>query len=95
MMHFNLFPLLYLWLVLDGVIVLLFAWRQSVARKEEGSLHVLAGTSEAAQQIGTSQKLDNIDKWGKLLTIIAVLYGVLLGALAIFQSLTSSGASGV
>jgi hypothetical protein len=95
MMRINLFPLLYLWLALDAIIIVLFGCRQTIARKEEGSLHVLSGTAEVAHQVGTSQKLDQIDKWGKLLTIVAVAFGVLLGALAIYQSLTSAGSSGV
>jgi hypothetical protein len=33
-----------------------------------------------------AQKLDNIDKWGKILTIAAVVYGVVLGGMYVYQS---------
>ena len=92
-MHIDLIPFLYLWLVLVAAVIVLFFWRQAIARKEDDSIHVLQGS--AAQQVVVAQKLDQIDKWGKLVTIIAVVYGVILGAAAIMQAFFSPGASGV
>ena len=90
----NLFPFLYLWLALDAVIVVLFGWRQTIARKEENSLHVLHGGVQA-QQVALAEKLAQVDKWGKIVTIVAVVYGVTLGVLAIVQAISSPGISGV
>ena len=98
-MHLDLRPFLYLWVVLAAIVAMLFGWRQVLARKEDESLHVLpqegpagAQVSMTAQKVG--QKLDQIDKWGKLATIVTVVYGVILGALYIYQGFTSPGIPG-
>ncbi len=74
----NILPLLIVWVVLALVVLSLFIWRQSVASHEDDSLHVMHG--ELTQQTSLSQKLDAIDKWGKLLTVIAVVFGLLIAA---------------
>jgi hypothetical protein len=91
-MTFDLSPFLYLWIVLAGVIVLLFGWRQAIARKEDAAIDVLHGNM--AQQAALEQKLSQIDKWGKLLTIVAAVFGVILGALYIYKGITSPGIPG-
>lgn len=92
-MHISLSPFLYIWLVLVAAVIVLFLWRQAIARREDDSIHVLQGSTH--QQVTVAQKLDQIDKWGKLVTIIAVIYGVILGAAAIMQAFVSPGTSGV
>jgi hypothetical protein len=89
-MSVNLFPFLYLWLVMDAMIVVLFGYRQTVARKEDPGMHVLHAGAPA-QQVAFAQKLGQIDKWGKLLTIVAVVFGVILGSAAIALSFVSPG----
>jgi len=64
----NYLPLLAVWIVLALVVLALFVWRQSVARNEDDSLHVMHGA--LAPQTAVAQKLDVIDKWGKILTVI-------------------------
>ena len=93
-MHIDLRPFLYLWVALAAVVAVLFGWRQSLARKEDDSLHVLHGGA-TGEQVLLGQKLEHIDKWGKLMTVIAVAYGLVLGALYIYQGFTSPGPSGV
>jgi hypothetical protein len=90
----NLYPFLYIWIILDAVVLVLFGWRQSLARKEDSSLHVLhAGVPQ--QQVALVQKLGQIDKWGKITTVVAVVYGLILGVLAIVQAISSPGMPGV
>ena len=91
----SLYPFLYLWIVLDAVVLVLFGWRQTLARKEDDSLHVLHAGDVPAQQVALAQRLEQVDKWGKITTIIAVAYGVILGVLAIIQAISSPGSSGV
>ena len=43
------------------------------------SLHVLHGALVAADR-PVAQKLDVIDKWGKILTVITVVFGLLIAA---------------
>jgi hypothetical protein len=45
--------------------------------------------------VATASKLEQIGKWLKLLTMIALAVGVLLGAMAVYQSLNSTGTPGV
>jgi membrane protein YdbS with pleckstrin-like domain len=72
----SLLPLLIVWVVLALGVLTLFLWRQAVARSEDDSLHVMHGT--ITSQTSLSQKLDVIDKWGKLLTVITVVLGLVI-----------------
>jgi hypothetical protein len=72
----SLLPLLVVWVVLALGVLTLFLWRQSVARGEDDSLHVMHGT--ITSQTTLSQKLDVIDKWGKILTVVTVVLGLLI-----------------
>ena len=75
-MGFNLMPFVLVWAALALSVLVLFGWRQSVARNEDDSLHVMHGA--LTQQTSIAQKLEVIDKWGKILTVIAVVLGLLL-----------------
>jgi ABC-type iron transport system FetAB permease component len=89
-MNFNFLPLLVVWIALALVVMALFLWRQTVARGEDDSLHVMHGA--LTQQTSLAQKLDVIDKWGKILTVITVVFGLLLAAAYIVGQL--AGRSG-
>jgi hypothetical protein len=84
----SLIPLVILWMVLAVAVLALFLWRKAVARDEDDNLHVLDGASvqKSAVQIAVAQKLELIDKWGKIATVVTVVYGVLLGGLFVYQS---------
>jgi hypothetical protein len=81
-MNTILFPLLVVWIALALGVLTLFLWRQAVARNEDDSLHVMHGA--LTQQTSLSQKLDVIDKWGKILTVITVVLGLLLAAAYVY-----------
>ena len=92
-MNFNLLPLLVVWTVLALAVLAMFIWRRSVASSEDDTLHLMHGT--LTQQTTVAQKLDVIDKWGKILTVITVLFGLLIAAayvLAQFSGRSSLGA---
>ncbi len=84
-MHINFIPFLALWIAMAAVVIVMIARRRVVARQEDDSLHVL-NMGAATHQVDVSHKLDVIDKWGKILTAITVVYGLLLGALYMYQS---------
>jgi HAMP domain-containing protein len=95
-MKFSLLPFLYPWIVLALAVIGLMVWRRIVASHEDDNLHVLdAGAGAGANQVLVAQKLDQIDKWGKTLTVIAVIYGVLLGAAFAYQAWIQTSQSGV
>ena len=78
----NVIPLVIIWVVLALVVLALFLWRQAIAREEDDSLHVMHGTTTS--QTVLSQKLDVIDKWGKILTVVTVVLGLLIAAAYIY-----------
>ena len=90
-------PFVILWILLALTVLTLFVWRKMVSSKEDDNLHVLDGASAAksAEQVAVAQKLDLIDKWGKIATIVAVVYGVILGALYVWQSWIQNSSIGV
>jgi hypothetical protein len=38
-----------------------------------------------------AHRLDQIDKWGKILTTLVVIYGVILGAVYVYRGWVSAG----
>jgi len=93
-MHVNLMPFIVLWALLAVSVIVLIAWRKMVANQEDDTIHVLQGS--VAQQVNVAQKLEVIDKWGKILTIIALVFGLILGAAYIYQNfVTMSNVQGV
>jgi hypothetical protein len=92
-MNINLRPFLYVWIVLAVAVIVLIVRRKMVASHEDDSLHVFDGGG--ADQPVFAHKLDEIDKWGKVLTMIAVVYGVILGAAYMYQAWVQATNTGV
>ena len=91
-MPFNPIPYLAIWSVFAIAVIVLLVMRKVVAAKEDDQLHVLHGTtSEDTMQTAIASKLDVIDKWGKILTVIAVLGALAIGALYVISTFTSRG----
>ena len=86
------FPLVIVWILLALAVLALFLWRQSVARNEDDSLHVMHGT--ITSQTSLSQKLDVIDKWGKILTVVTVVVGLLIAGAFIMQQFSGRASVG-
>jgi type VI protein secretion system component VasF len=75
----SLVPYLIVWAVLAAVIVGLLIYRRFLSEAEDDTLHVSDPTgSITSRQVIMAKKLEVIDRWGKILTVIAVLYGVAL-----------------
>ena len=81
-------PFVVLWVLMALTVLALFVWRKSVSSKEDDNLHVseAASVTIAAEQTAIAQKLELIDKWGKIATVVTVLYGVLLGVIYVWES---------
>jgi hypothetical protein len=93
-MRISLLPFLYPWIALALAVIGLLVWRRAVASHEDDNLHVLDG-GVAADQIVVAHKLDQIDKWGKILTVIALVYGIILAAAYVYQAWIQTAQSGV
>lgn len=75
----NLLPYLVSWGVLLLAVVVLYVYRRRVARADDETLHVLdSNADKVAQQVAVVKKLEVIDRWGKILTVLLVLYALVL-----------------
>jgi len=81
-MHVNLVPFIVLWVLLAASVLVLIVWRKMVANQEDDTIHVLQGS--VAQQVTVAHKLEVIDKWGKILTVVTLVYGLILGGTYIY-----------
>jgi len=77
-------PFVVLWSILAAVVLALVVWRKMVASQEDDNIHVMSGASVSQQQVQIAAKLDQIDKWGKTLTVITVVFGLVLAAAYIY-----------
>jgi len=89
----NFTPFTLLWILLAAVVLGLLAYRKMVSSQEEESLH-LDNMVEVNHQSQIAHKLEVIDRWGKSLTVIAVVYGLALVALYTYFTWLQSGARG-
>jgi hypothetical protein len=83
-MNLDLRPFFVLWGVLAVAVLVLVGWRKAVSSHEDDSLHVMQG-DVVPQQMATANKLDHIDKWGKMLTVITVAFGLVLAVIYMIQ----------
>src|SRR5664280_2342291 len=84
-MHFDLRPFLISWIVLVSAVLALIVWRKVVASHEDDNIHVLQPGGILTEQVAVAKKLDVIDKWGKILTVIVVALGLIIGTAWIYQ----------
>ena len=76
-MHINFTPWMILWAALALAVLVMAGYRKIVSVREDETLH-LVKPSESTRQVAISHKLERIDKWGRLLTVVAAIYGLLL-----------------
>lgn len=87
----NLIPYVVVWSVLALGVIVLYAYRRAVAKQEDETLHVLdAEVAQVSQQTVVARKLEVIDRWGKLVTLLAVLYTLALVGLYIYNAWMAS-----
>ena len=84
-MHINFTPWMILWAALALAVLVMAGYRKIVSVREDDTLH-LGNPWESAHQVVISHKLEHIDKWGKLLTVVAAIYGLLLAIAYTYQT---------
>ncbi len=87
-------PYFIFWVVLAVIVIGMIIWRKAVSSHEDDSLHVLDGGA-VSQQVSVNQKLDMIDKWGKILTAVTIVFGLILAAIYLYQSWIAMSKLGV
>lgn len=82
----NLILHLTIWAVLATVLVFLALYRRRIYMKSDEVLHVLdAEAPLVSNQEVVGKKLEKLDLWGKVLTIVVVLYGVGIAAMYLYS----------
>jgi len=94
-MNINLLPFLIVWLALALSVIGLILRHRAIAGQEDAHLDVLESAAVAQQHTALSQKLEAVDKWGKILTAIAVVYGLALAAFYLYQVWEQGSQAGV
>lgn len=84
-MHINFTPFVVIWACLAAVVLAMAGYRKTISAREEETLH-LADPSESVHQIDIAHKLEVVDKWGKLLTVVAAVYGLILALAYTYQT---------
>jgi hypothetical protein len=92
-MNINYVPFTVVWGLLAFAVLALIGYRRVVSAKEDETLHLAGGPAVNDQQAFIAHRLAVIDKWGKLLTVIVMVYGLLLAAAYTWQTWLSSSTS--
>lgn len=91
-MTINLAPFVVVWAAMAVAVVALIVYRQKVASGEDDTLHVLEADVVSRQTV-VARKLGKIDKWGKILTVITVLWGLSIAAAFTYRSFIQASTS--
>ncbi len=87
----NLLPMFISWAALASSVLALAFYRRVVANKEDDYVHVstAVSTDVSAQQIAVANKLQTIDRWGKILTVVAAVFGLALLGVFLYNGWTN------
>lgn len=89
-------PLAISWVVLAVIVLSLAIYRSILARKDDETVHISdLETAMIAQQAAAAGRLERVDRIGKMLTIVALLYGVVLAGIWIHGVWQQSGSAGL
>jgi cytochrome b subunit of formate dehydrogenase len=92
----NLSPFVIAWGILALVVIVLGFMRKNVSAEEDDTLHLGGGSEQAvAHQQAVAKKLAALDKWGKLLTVLLAVTGVVLTIAYFMQMWESTKSTGV
>lgn len=78
-------PYVVVWSLFALGVLALAAYRKMLSANEDDSLHVSEGSKAmVSEQVAMAQRLEVVDKWGKLLTIIVGAVGLIMVAIYIY-----------
>lgn len=90
-MNLNLFPFAVLWAIMAIAVLALIVIRKRISAGEDDTLHVMEGDARMIpQQQEIAHKLAVVDRWGKSLTIVTLVFGLIVGALWVYQGFVSA-----
>lgn len=77
----DLMPYAAAWVVLALVVIGMAFYRRNIASHEDDMVHLSGEAKVIAEQEVVAKKLDTIDKWGKVLTVLLVVSGIALASM--------------
>jgi len=85
-MNIVLTPFLAAWIALACAVAILAIYRKTISSHEDDSLHVSAVDDvNVSHQAEMAHRLEIVDRWGKLLTVVVAVYGLALAAAYTYQ----------
>jgi len=83
----NLTVYIWTWAILAVVVLGLALYRFALAGHEDESLHVSAvEAKKVVEQQQVFVKLNRVEFWGKLLTVVVILYGLVIAGAYLYHS---------
>lgn len=82
----NFIPYIVVWVVLGIIVIVLAVSRMRLAKREDATLDVLESERVAEQQKDMTKKIAKIDRWGQVLTVVLVVYGIVLAGIYIYHA---------
>jgi hypothetical protein len=83
----NLTVYIWTWAILAVAVLGLALYRFTLAGHEDESLHVSAVEArQVAEQKEVFGKLNRVEFWGKLLTVVVILYGLVIAGAYLYHS---------
>ena len=75
-----------LFVVMVVATVSLALWRKFITMREDDYIHIAEGEEKLIpQQLEVARTIALVDRWGEILTVATAAYGLVLGALYLYQ----------
>jgi hypothetical protein len=75
-----------LWVVMAAVVISLAIYRRVIAGHEDYAIHMKESEAlQTVQQASIAKKINKIDFWGEVLTVVTLAAGVVLGSVYLWQ----------
>jgi hypothetical protein len=79
-------PFIAIWAAMALAVLILAAWRQFIDFHEDDSIHLGEQQSGMVNdQVTLARKVGVIDRWGKVLTVATIAYGVGIACYYLYQ----------
>ena len=80
-------PFVAVWSLFAAIVAGLAFYRKMLAAHEDDSIHISEGGARLIpEQIATAHRIELIDKWGKSLTAVVVLAGLVMAAIYVYNT---------
>jgi len=87
----NFTPFVILWAALALAVLGLALYRKLVANREEDLIHLGPGEEKyIPEQVQLAARLEAVDRWGKMLTVIAAAFGLLMAGAYLYEAWLAS-----